>query len=160
MRVEAGQTRFVDGLQGLQVHELSTLTGDYVILRKDALPAYHLAVVLDDADYGITHIVRGTDLLQATAVHIHLQRALQLPTPDYLHVPIVVNDAGQKLSKQTGADAVEAAAAPAMATEILSYLGLSAPAALVGAPPRELWSWAIENWEPALLAGRTRLARG
>lgn len=158
MRVEAGEVRFVDGLQGAQVHELSTLTGDYVILRKDALPAYHLAVVLDDADSGITHIVRGTDLLQATAVHIHLQRVLQLPTPDYLHVPIVVNDAGQKLSKQTGANAVDAAVAPAVATEILSYLGLSVPADLVGAPPRELWSWAIDNWEPALLAGRTRFS--
>ena len=156
VRVDHGEVDFVDGLQGAQTHDLAGLTGDYVIVRKDALPAYHLAVVLDDAESGITHVVRGIDLLQATAVHIHLQRTLGLPRPDYLHVPILVNDAGQKLSKQTGAAAVDDDAAASTAVTLLAYLGLRTPGELVGAPPRELWRWAIETWDPASLAGKTR----
>ena len=158
MRVEPGEVRFVDRLQGEQRHDLSTLTGDYVIVRKDGLPAYHLAAVLDDAGAGITHIVRGIDLLRATTVHLHLQRTLQLPTPVYLHVPVVVNDAGQKLSKQTGAAAVEDRSAAAVAVSLLGYLGLSPPTDLIGAAPRALWAWAIERWDPDVLAGKTRLA--
>lgn len=157
VRVDQGKVDFFDELQGAQEHDLSTLTGDYVIFRKDARPAYHLAVVLDDAEHGVTHIVRGIDLLQASAVHIHLQRTLKLPIPAYLHVPVIVNDAGQKLSKQTGAPAVDANAAASIAIEALAYLGLRVPADLVGAAPRELWAWAIENWDPTGIAGQTRL---
>jgi len=156
VQVDQGKVGFLDGLQGAQEHELTRLTGDYVIFRKDALPAYHLAVVLDDAEQGVTHIVRGIDLLQASTVHIHLQRTLNLPVPTYLHVPIIVNDAGQKLSKQTGAAAVDAGAATSVAIEALAYLGLAIPADLGGAPPRELWAWAIENWNPASIAGQSR----
>jgi len=157
VRVDQGIIGFVDSLQGVQEQELSTLTGDYVIFRKDALPAYHLAAVVDDAEHGVTHIVRGIDLLPATAVHLHLQRTLKLPTPEYLHVPVIVNAAGQKLSKQTGAAAVDDKDAASVALSALTYLGLRAPADLVGAPPRELWTWAIANWDPASLAGQVRL---
>ena len=160
VRVDQGDVNFVDGLQGAQTHDLSALTGDYVIVRKDALPAYHLAAVLDDAEFGITHVVRGIDLLQATAVHIHLQRVLGVASPDYLHVPILVNEAGQKLSKQTGAAAVDDEAAASTAVTLLAYLGVRTPRELVGARPRELWSWAVDTWDPASLAGRTRISTG
>ena len=158
LRVDQGEVNFVDGLQGAQTHNLSALTGDYVIMRKNALPAYHLAAVLDDFEFGITHVVRGIDLLLATSVHIHLQRVLGAPSPEYLHVPILVNGAGQKLSKQTGAAAVDDGAAPSIALTLLAYLGMRTPRELVGARPRELWSWAIDAWDPARLAGRTRLS--
>jgi len=158
LRVHQCEVNFVDGLQGAQSHNLSTLTGDYVIMRKNALPAYHLAAVLDDIEFGITHVVRGIDLLLATAVHIHLQGVLGAPSPEYLHVPILINGAGQKLSKQTGAAAIDDRTAPSIAVTLLGYLGVRTPKELVGAQPRELWSWAAEAWDPASLAGLTRLS--
>src|SRR5690606_31039132 len=106
VRVDAGLVHVVDGLQGTSDVELAAALGDYVVVRRDGLPAYHLAVVLDDAEQGVTTVVRGVDLLDSTAAHIHLQRTLGLPTPEYHHVPVLVNRAGQKLSKQTGAAAV------------------------------------------------------
>jgi glutamyl-Q tRNA(Asp) synthetase len=89
--------RFVDGLQGAHSTRLDESTGDYVVLRRDGLPAYHLAVVLDDAAQGITTIVRGVDLLDSPAAHVHLQGVLGMSPPDYRHLPIVVNEQGQKL---------------------------------------------------------------
>ncbi|MFX1736442.1 tRNA glutamyl-Q(34) synthetase GluQRS [Paraburkholderia sp. A1RI_3L] len=99
---------FVDRWQGLQTQNLATEVGDFVLLRADGQWAYQLAVVVDDADAGITHIVRGADLLDSTARQIYLQRCLGVPTPAYLHVPVVTNDEGEKLSKQTGATALDA----------------------------------------------------
>ena len=157
VRVDPGAVTFTDGLQGDQAYDLAALTGDYLIFRKDALPAYHLAVVLDDVDQGITHVVRGTDLLAATAVHIHLQRTLRVATPRYVHVPIIVNAAGQKLSKQTGAQPVDEVDVAERAMDALAYLGLKPPRDLQGAPPRELWPWAVENWRPSTLAGKAWL---
>jgi glutamyl-Q tRNA(Asp) synthetase len=78
-----------------------------VLKRADGFWAYQLAVVVDDADQGITHIVRGTDLLESTGRQIYLQRLLGLPTPSYMHVPVVLNEVGEKLSKQTGATALD-----------------------------------------------------
>jgi glutamyl-Q tRNA(Asp) synthetase len=94
---------FDDRWQGTQTQNLATEVGDFALKRADGLWAYQLAVVVDDADAGITHVVRGADLLDSTARQIYLQRCLGVPTPSYLHVPVVSNDAGEKLSKQTGA---------------------------------------------------------
>jgi glutamyl-Q tRNA(Asp) synthetase len=105
----AGATiTFHDRWQGRQTQNLATEVGDFVLKRADGQWAYQLAVVVDDADAGITHVVRGADLLDSTARQIHLQRCLGLPTPAYLHVPVVVNAHGEKLSKQTGASALDA----------------------------------------------------
>ncbi len=155
IRVNADSARgiFEDGLQGECAYDVPAVLGDYVIFRSDGLPAYHLAVVVDDARQGITHIVRGTDLLDLTGIQIHLQRTLNLPTPVYIHVPIIVNDAGQKLSKRTGAEPLRASNGNAVAREVLNYLGLKAPRELHRARPAELWSWAIENWEIDALQG-------
>ncbi len=99
----AAQIEFVDRLLGPQRQDLSSAVGDFVLKRADGFWAYQLAVVVDDALLGITDIVRGADLLDSSARQIYLQQLLGYPTPRYLHVPVVTNSAGEKLSKQTGA---------------------------------------------------------
>jgi len=89
--------------------DLATEVGDFVLKRADGFWAYQLAVVVDDADQGVTHVVRGADLLDSTPRQIYLQRLLDVPTPRYLHVPVVTNVGGEKLSKQTGAPALDLA---------------------------------------------------
>jgi glutamyl-Q tRNA(Asp) synthetase len=154
-RVERGTTiGFIDGLQGERSIDLATTTGDYVIERRDGLPAYHLAVVLDDAFQGVTTVVRGIDLLDSTFVHVHLQRLLGVPTPRYCHLPVVVDECGQKLSKQSGALPVEAPS-PTSLREILRLLGLDAPREVTAARPREVWRWALEHWSIDRLRGQT-----
>lgn len=98
---------FDDRWLGRLTQHLATEVGDFVLKRADGYWAYQLAVVVDDADQGITHIVRGTDLLESTGRQIYLQRLLNLPTPSYMHVPVVLNEVGEKLSKQTGATALD-----------------------------------------------------
>jgi glutamyl-Q tRNA(Asp) synthetase len=92
---------FDDRWQGRQRQDLAREVGDFVLKRADGQWAYQLAVVVDDAQQAITHVVRGADLLDSTARQIYLQRCLDMPTPCYLHVPVVVNAQGEKLSKQT-----------------------------------------------------------
>jgi glutamyl-Q tRNA(Asp) synthetase len=99
---------FTDLRLGVQSQNLTTAIGDFVLRRSDGLFTYQLAVVVDDALQGITHIVRGEDLLSNTARQIYLQKLLGYPTPQYLHLPLVLNDAGEKLSKQTLASAIHA----------------------------------------------------
>ena len=98
---------FVDRWQGLQEESLATDTGDFVVKRADGTWTYQLAVVVDDALQGVTHIVRGADLLHSTARQIYIQSLLHAPTPSYLHVPVVTNTLGEKLSKQTGAEKLD-----------------------------------------------------
>lgn len=157
VRVVPGVVSFDDGLQGTVRADLAATLGDYVVFRRDGLPAYHLAVVLDDAEQGITTIVRGIDLLGSTAAHVHLQGVLGLGHPRYFHLPVVVNEHGQKLSKQTGATAVGTYDAATAAT-VLELLGLVAPPALIRERPGVLWQWAIEHWNVAALHGQRELA--
>ncbi|MCK5895020.1 MAG: tRNA glutamyl-Q(34) synthetase GluQRS [Endozoicomonadaceae bacterium] len=97
---------FNDRIQGRQRFDMAEL-GDFIIARKDKLFAYQLAVTVDDAWQGITHIVRGSDLLDSTPRQICLQRHLNSPTPSYAHVPVITNLDGSKLSKQTMAPALQ-----------------------------------------------------
>lgn len=96
-----------DRLLGPQQQDVAKDVGDFVLRRADGLWAYQLAVVVDDAAQGITHIVRGADLTDNTARQIVLQRALGLPTPSYMHTPLVLGENGEKLSKQNGATALD-----------------------------------------------------
>jgi glutamyl-Q tRNA(Asp) synthetase len=157
MRVDTAPIRFEDALQGEIATDLGASLGDYVVVRRDGLPAYHLAVVLDDGTQGVTTIVRGVDLLDSTAAHIHLQRALGLPTPEYFHLPVLVDERRQKLSKQTGAPAIEGYDA-ATAVTVLGLLGLEVPPALVGDRAGILWQWALDRFDITALRGKRELA--
>lgn len=99
---------FEDELRGPQRQDVAAEVGDFVLRRADGLWAYQLAVVVDDADQGMTAVVRGADLLDSTPRQILLQQMLGLPTPRYLHLPLVSDDRGRKLSKSEGAYAVDA----------------------------------------------------
>lgn len=100
--------------------------GDFTLLRADGHWAYHLAVVVDDEAQGVTDVVRGEDLLSATACHLALQQALHINEPHYMHVEVVVNEQGQKLSKQTLAAPVELRDAPSVMQQVMMHLGLGA----------------------------------
>jgi glutamyl-Q tRNA(Asp) synthetase len=116
---------FDDRWQGTQTQNLATEVGDFVLRRADDQWAYQLAVVVDDADAGITHIVRGADLMDSTARQIYLQQCLGVPTPRYLHVPVVTNEHGEKLSKQTGATALDSDRPLAALSAAARHLGLN-----------------------------------
>lgn len=127
--------------------------GDFLLRRGDGLIAYHLAVTVDDAAQGITEIVRGIDLLPSTACQNLLQQRLGLPVPAYAHIPVAVNEDGQKLSKQTGASALNDAQPVANLWQALSFLGQQPPAELSRAALHELWQWAQSNWSILPLRG-------
>lgn len=119
--------QFVDRLQGEFEQRLESQLGDFIIKRRDGLFAYQLAVVVDDGDQGVSHIVRGADLIDSTTRQIHLQRLLGLPTPQYLHIPVATNTAGQKLSKRTLAPGISAVDAHALLGRALEFLGQPLP---------------------------------
>ncbi|BAN22676.1 tRNA glutamyl-Q(34) synthetase GluQRS [Caballeronia insecticola] len=125
---DAARLSFTDRWQGPQTQDLATEVGDFALKRADGLWAYQLAVVVDDADAGITHVVRGADLLDSTARQIYLQHCLGEPTPAYLHVPVVSNDAGEKLSKQTGAAPLDRHAPLDALAQAARHLGLDVSA--------------------------------
>ncbi len=136
---------FTDRLQGWQEQQLARDVGDFVVRRADGLFAYQLAVVVDDAEQGITDVVRGADLLPSTPRQIWLQRALSYPTPAYLHHPIALDPYGVKLSKQSGATALAADPLPAL-RKAWRFLDQREPPATPGCI-REFWQWAHSTWD-------------
>ncbi len=147
LRVDGVRVRVRDALHGAQEVRLQAQCGDFVIRRADGLPAYHLAVVVDDAAQGITEVVRGADLLFCTARQRHLQALLGLPAPGYLHLPVAVNARGEKLSKQTGAPPLDLGAPGRELWRALAFLGQGPPPELAGAPPGTLLEWALARWD-------------
>ena len=147
LQVQDRQIQFEDGLQGFQHCNLQQQGGDFVIKRKEGLYAYHLAVVLDDALQGITHIVRGSDLLDSTFCHWYLQEVLNLPHPHYTHLPVIVNQEGQKLSKQTFAEPVPLTDPWPYLLNCLRALGQSPPDSLRGASATAILEWSCEHWQ-------------
>ncbi|MEP7367647.1 MAG: tRNA glutamyl-Q(34) synthetase GluQRS [Acidobacteriota bacterium] len=133
IRVPAEPVVFHDRRLGDFEERLEETCGDVVLLRADGYFAYQLAVVVDDAAQGVTDVVRGADLLDSTARQIALHRALGNTPPRHLHMPVVVNAAGQKLSKQTKAAAIESTQAEALTYEALAFLGLNVDSANVAA---------------------------
>lgn len=138
---------FNDQLQGIVCQNLSHSVGDFVIRRADGLFAYQLAVVVDDAAQGITDIVRGSDLLDNTPRQLHLQRLLQYPEPRYLHLPILVNTDGRKLSKQHHSPAIDTRQPVALLWQTLHLLGQAPPAELQHVSLTRFWEWAISHWQ-------------
>jgi len=149
---------FTDALQGRQQQQLESESGDFVIKRRDGLIAYHLAVVVDDYEQGITEIVRGVDLLDSTPRHIWLQRSLQMSSPGYMHIPVAINVDGQKLSKLTGAAGIDSTDVGRVLVKALEVLGQEPPTELNTELPAEIWRWAIPNWRPGAMQGLTEVA--
>lgn len=147
---------FEDRRQGRHRQRPSADCGDFVLWRADGEPAYHLAVVVDDAWQAVTDVVRGADLLDSTPRQILLQRLLGLPSPRYLHLPLALDAAGRKLSKQT-ADAPLARATPsALLVAALGFLGQEPPEALRASAPATVLDWGLAHWRPGAVppAGR------
>ncbi len=142
---------FDDELQGLQTHNFAQAFGDFIIKRKDGITAYQLAVVIDDHLQNISHVVRGFDLLDSTPRQIALQNILGFKTPHYCHIPIIVDQQGNKLSKQKCAQAVSTETPQKTIFLLLELLQQNPPPKLKNAPVKELISWGIAHWHPAPL---------
>ena len=149
LRVPDREFAFVDRVQGAHRQNLEREVGDFVLLRADGQYAYQLAVVVDDALQGVNAVVRGVDLLDSTPRQMWLQECLGVPTPTYAHLPVAVNAAGEKLSKQTRAPAVDPRQGSRVLAEVMRFLGFDVPAGLRQAPLPEFWVWAQAAWSVA-----------
>lgn len=138
---------FRDALRGPIRQQLTSTIGDFVLRRADGIYAYQLAVVVDDAAQGITHVVRGADLLDSTPRQIYLQQLLGYSTPAYLHLPVVTNARGEKLSKQTQATAVDVSSPVVQLIAAVRFLGQTPPMELADSSIASFWQWALENWQ-------------
>src|SRR5215467_11206086 len=146
---------FRDRLQGWYEQNLANEVGDFMVKRADDVLAYQLAVVVDDANQGITHVVRGSDLLASTPRQIWLQGQLDLPTPVYLHHPIAIDARGEKLSKQTAAPPLPVDPLPAL---LRAWKFLDQP--LPSSPPNSIdafWALAHRTWNARILPPVTML---
>ena len=152
INVEENELAFNDGLQGEITRQLILDDGDFILKRRDNIIAYQFAVVIDDHLQQINQVVRGSDLLLETPKQIYLQHQLGLPTPSYKHVPVLVDDKGYKLSKQTLASAVDTQQPNKTLFELLVLLKQNPPVELSGTSVKELFNWAVLNWSPEVLS--------
>ncbi|CAH0992254.1 Glutamyl-Q tRNA(Asp) synthetase [Sinobacterium norvegicum] len=144
--VDQQPVSYCDRIQGPRQQNLAAQLGDFVIARKDGLISYQLAVVVDDAFQGVTHIVRGADLLESTERQIYLGKMLDYPSIDYAHLPVLTNEAGQKLSKQTFAPSLDSGQIINNLLFALSFLNQTLPER----PPKtveQLLEFAIQHWD-------------
>jgi glutamyl-Q tRNA(Asp) synthetase len=153
LRVPAEPITYLDRLQGTRTESLTETSGDFVLLRADGIFAYQLAVVVDDAHQNISDVVRGADLLDSTARQIHLQRVLSYATPSYLHIPVVVDEKGEKLSKQTLAAPIPLDEPKPALHRALAFLGHTPPA---GLSKKDMLRWAAANWNLARIPTQPR----
>ena len=139
-----GEVTWHDRMLGTQTQNVGAEVGDFVLKRADGIWAYQLAVVVDDAAQGVTHIVRGEDLADNTARQILLQRALRLATPAYLHTPLVLGADGEKLSKQNGAQPLDTSQPVAVLQQAGQVLGLIGNP--IAATPADWLQQAVPLW--------------
>ena len=139
---------FDDLLQGRQCSNLKNDLGDFVLKRRDGIISYQLAVVVDDYLQGITHVVRGADLLDNTARQIWLGSLLDYPKLNYMHLPLAMNDQGQKLSKQNMAQALDLSKAPELLKQVISALG---QLNVELDQPRNMLKQAVQQWNVELI---------
>ena len=147
VKVPNKNIQFVDKNFGFKKTNLYESIGDFIIYRKSDLPSYALAVSVDDAFQKITEVVRGHDLLAFTPLQIYLCKLLGFHIPNFLHIPIVVDKHGNKLSKQTGAKALPISNCSYFLTQALTNLGQELPINLEKEDIKYVWQWAIENWD-------------
>jgi glutamyl-Q tRNA(Asp) synthetase len=146
VRVPDTSVSFDDAIIGEYQQSLATECGDFVVKRRDGLFAYQLAVVVDDALQGVTEIVRGADLLDSTPRQIFLQQRLNYSRPRYLHLPLMLDHEGRKLSKSEGSAELNPDRPVKSLHAALDHLGQQPPANLVRAGTVDVWQWAMENW--------------
>ena len=139
---------FKDTLHGLINQNLQNETGDFILRRSDKIYAYQLAVVVDDFAQGITNVVRGADLLDSTPRQIYLQKLLGYSTPTYTHLPVAVNNNGEKLSKQTKAAHLDISSPVKQLMQAVNFLGQEPPIELQKENIMSFWEWAFANWNP------------
>jgi glutamyl-Q tRNA(Asp) synthetase len=146
VRVEPGYVQFADRIQGTYRQNVADAVGDFILKRRDQIYAYVLAVTVDDAAQGVTHIVRGADLLDNTPRQIYLQRLFRLPEPRYAHVPVLTETDGGKLAKSRRSVRLSADSPVPQLWTVFSLLGLAPPPLLASATIAEAWRWAIAQW--------------
>jgi glutamyl-Q tRNA(Asp) synthetase len=147
LRVEPALIYFADRIQGAYRQDVAAAVGDFILKRRDQLYAYALAVVVDDAAQGVTHVVRGADLLDNTPRQIYLQRELGLPLPIYAHVPVLTEPDDTKLAKSRRSVRLDAGHALPQLLAVFSMLGLKLPPSLARATIPQVWDWAIAHWD-------------
>ena len=147
LRVPDREFIFSDRIQGEFRQNLERDVGDFVLLRADGQYAYQLAVVVDDAAQGVNAVVRGADLLDSTARQLWLMECLGLSVPSYAHLPVAVNPAGEKLSKQTRASAIDPSQAVPLLTKVMRFLGQPVPEDIEHSSRDVFWPWAIAHWD-------------
>ncbi len=155
--LEPGDMAFEDRIQGHIGADPSHSFGDFVIRRRDGTFAYMLAVVVDDAAQGVTHVVRGADLLSSTPAQIQIQRSLGYRQPVYAHVPVLTEPDGSKLAKSKRSLAVNPAATGRDLWSVLDLIGLQPPVDMRRATLPECWKWALAAWSIAKVAKRAEL---
>ncbi|CAH0532634.1 Glutamyl-Q tRNA(Asp) synthetase [Vibrio stylophorae] len=158
LRLDHPYYAFDDGLQGHIEANRALVEEDLLIRRRDGLYAYNLAVVMDDIDQGVTEIVRGADLIEPTVRQMALYRQLGVSPVNYVHLPLIVNADGQKLSKQNHAPAIDINQPQPALVAALRCLGLELPAALHRAPCEEMLRWAIGHWQLQQLPVTTKIS--
>ncbi len=149
--------KFNDAVMGRQSQNIKLQCGDFVIRRRDGLFSYQLAVVVDDARQGISEIVRGADLLDSTPRQIYLQQLLKYSTPDYCHLPLAVNNSGNKISKSEGATKIDLQRKEQLLVSTLAFLGQNPAEDLAKSSINDIWSWAVEHWNVTLVPSKTHI---
>jgi glutamyl-Q tRNA(Asp) synthetase len=152
LRLPEGVLAFDDRIQGRISFDAASL-GDPVLMRRDGIAAYQLAVVVDDAFQRITDVVRGADLLDSTAWQVALGRALGLPVPRYAHVPLLTEPDGSKLAKSRSSRAIADHDPAALLLQTLALLGLPVTSELKAAAGSDILQWAVQHWRPQAVAG-------
>ncbi len=147
---------FIDKIRGRFEQKIESEIGDFIIRRADKLFAYQFAVIVDDAAQNITEVVRGADLLDNTPRQIHLQKLLDFPTPDYMHLPLALNCDRQKLSKQTGAQKIEGLRPQTVLFDVLNLLNQNPASEIIECELDSFWQWAIQNWQPLMISEKNQ----
>lgn len=148
---------FTDKVMSKQSQNIKQQCGDFVIKRRDGLFAYQLAVVVDDALQNITEVVRGADLLLSTPRQIYLQKLLNYPTPEYCHLPLAVDNAGNKISKSEGAARIELKQKQHLLVSVLGFLGQNPPDDLAQYSINDIWSWALVHWDVTSIPSKLQI---